>query len=131
MRTNSATLLCLKYFLQHLTQQACLQVAALSMFLHVLWTVFLDAAQTSATAISRMEPKMACAVDICSDSGKTAKRLSKMQPFHSISRKRSPDSKASFDVEKRRRNSDSGLVTKRSHTPPQLITDKKKASSSS
>ncbi|MTI11750.1 hypothetical protein, partial [Sansalvadorimonas verongulae] len=75
-----------------------------------------------------MEPKMACAVDMFSDSGKTAQGLLEMQPFHSITRKRSPDSKASLGGGKRKRNSDS--VMKVRHTLSQLGRHKKKASSS-
>ncbi|WP_230460062.1 hypothetical protein, partial [Sansalvadorimonas verongulae] len=73
-----------------------------------------------------VEPQKACAVDMFSDSGKTAQGLSEMQPFYSISRKRSPDSKASLGGGKRKRNSDS--VMKVRHTLSQLGRHKKKAS---
>ncbi|MTI12725.1 hypothetical protein, partial [Sansalvadorimonas verongulae] len=73
---------------------------------------------------------MACAVNIVSDSGKTTQVLSEMQPFHSISRKRSSDCEPEFSTEKRTYSSDSVSVSKVSHTLSQLGADKKKASSS-
>ncbi|WP_230460552.1 hypothetical protein, partial [Sansalvadorimonas verongulae] len=75
---------------------------------------------------------MACAVNIVSDSGKTAQGLSEMQPFRSISGKRSPDCEPAFSTEKRicSSDSDSVSVSKLSHTLSHLSTDKKKASSS-
>ncbi|WP_230460101.1 hypothetical protein, partial [Sansalvadorimonas verongulae] len=55
-----------------------------------------------------------------------------MQPFHSISRKRSSNREAAFGAGKRRNSADSALlsVSKLRYALSELSTDKKKAPSS-